>query len=197
MRRLLPGGHKERLFESVEAAVNAAEGLNAEEAESLLKGLPEVWIANYNSPGQIVISGTRVGVSEAIAHLKTANFARVIPLQVQGAFHSPLMISAQEMLAPHIEIAPIERPHTTLVMNVPGDCVDLVVDIRRHLIAQVTHSVRWEQSVRAMMRDGADSYLEIGSGKTLSGLNRKIGAAPTYSLDKVQDMETLYASLSQ
>ena len=79
-------------------------------------------------------------------------------------------------------------------MNVPGDRVDSVEEIRRNLVLQVTHSVRWEQGIRALMKEGVEHYIEIGSGKTLSGLNKKIGAGPTLSLDKVTDLDTLYAS---
>ncbi len=175
-------------------AMTAVIGMDAELVETTLKGHDGVWIANYNCPGQIVISGTQEGVRVATALLKEKGSGRLIPLQVHGAFHSPLMESAQDLLAPCMARAPIQRPTAMLVMNVPGDRVDSVEEIRRNLVLQVTHSVRWEQGIRAMMRDGVEQYIEIGSGRTLAGLNKKIGVGATLSLDKVTDLDTIYAS---
>ena len=179
-----------RACECTTGAMTAVLGMEAELVEAALKGLDGVWIANYNCPGQIVISGTQEGVRAAAALLK----GRLIPLQVQGAFHSPLMESAQDLLAPHVARAPILRPAGGLVMNVPGKLVDSLEEIRRNLVLQVTHSVRWEQGIRALMKEGVEQYVEIGCGKTLSGLNRKIGAGATISLDKVTDLDAIYAT---
>jgi len=176
--------------ERTQGAMSAVLGLDPEAVEEALRGIEGVWIANYNCPGQIVISGTKQGVENAAASLKAKGAKRVLPLSVHGAFHSGLMQSAQDGLAPFIAAAPIGDSQVEFVMNVPGDFVVNADEVRRHLTAQVTHSVRWEQGIRAMGE--MDLFLEIGCGKTLSGMNKKIGVlAPTVSVDKVEDLERI------
>ncbi len=167
-------------------------GLTRKEVLSALEPLSRqgvVWIANYNAPGQIVISGTQEGILEATSLLKERPSSRVLPLQVQGAFHSGLMQLAQEMLAPLILATPFTSSDIGFVMNVPGDFVEEPELIRSHLIAQVTQSVCWEQGVQALMQRNMELYIEIGPGKTLMGLNRKIGAGPTESIDFAKDLD--------
>lgn len=165
-------------------------GLEADMVEEALKECAGVWVANYNSPGQIVISGTKEGVERGSQLLKERGAKRVLPLTVHGAFHSGLMQFAQDELAPFIQRALIQESQVGFVMNVPGNFIKTTEEIRRNLTSQVTHSVRWEQGIRAMGE--VDLFLEIGCGKTLSGLNKKIGvAAPTLSIDKVEDLDRL------
>ncbi|MBI5273187.1 MAG: ACP S-malonyltransferase [Chlamydiia bacterium] len=165
-------------------------GLESKAIESALEGMNGVWIANYNCPGQTVISGTLEGVAKASLLLKEKGAKRVLPLSVHGAFHSGLMRSAQEALAPLIAQAPIQESQIGLVMNVPGLLARSPQDIKRFLTEQVTHSVRWEQGIRSM--DSVELFLEIGCGKTLSSLNKKIdGSALTLSIDRVADLEVL------
>lgn len=167
-------------------------GLNADQVESALKGVAGLWVANYNCPGQIVISGTKEGVEKGSQILKENGAKRVLPLTVAGAFHSGLMQSAQDKLAPFIMAAPIQESATHFVMNAVGDFVSTVADIRKNLIAQVTSSVRWEPGIRAMNEKGIDSYIEIGCGKTLTGMNRKIGVAGAMiSIEKVSDLDQI------
>lgn len=169
-------------------------GLTAEDLENVLQGCSDVWVANYNCPGQIVISGTKEGVEKAAESLKKRGAKRVLPLVVHGAFHSGLMQSAQDALAPFIERASIREPQVGLVMNVSGSSVQTVEEIRRHLISQVTHSIRWEQGIRSM--DRINLFIEIGCGKTLAGLNKKIGViSPTLSIDRVEDLERIGKAL--
>jgi [acyl-carrier-protein] S-malonyltransferase len=176
--------------EKVSGAMAAVLGMGGAEVEAAIRGIPGAWVANYNCPGQIVISGTKEGVEAASSALKGAGAKRVLPLQVHGAFHSGLMKSAQEGLTPFIDRAPLVDSKIEFVMNVPGNFIQSLSDIRRHLASQVTHSVRWEQGVRAIEEKKVDLYVEIGCGKTLTGLNRKIGvAAPTISIDKIGDLE--------
>lgn len=179
--------------EHVPGAMTAIVGLEAASIESLLKGLNGVWIANYNAPEQIVISGTKEGVERAAAVLKEKGAKRVLPLDVHGAFHSGLMQSAREGLAPVIERAPIIESPIAFVMNVPGDFVTTIAEMRRNLICQVTEPVRWEQGIEAMKAFGVDFYLEIGCGKTLTGLNRKMGVSALLAVEKVADLEGVYA----
>lgn len=180
--------------ERTSGAMAAVLGLEATDVELALQGLSDVWIANYNCPGQIVISGTKEGVEKAAAPLKAKGAKRVLPLSVHGAFHSGLMQSAQDGLAPFIQSAPIIESQVGFVMNVPGDFVHNIEDIRRNLTKQVTQSVRWEQGIRSMT--GIELFLEISCGKTLAGLNKKIGvAAPTLSIDKVEDLDRIGETL--
>lgn len=171
-------------------AMAAVLGVEAKDVEKACQECEGVWIANFNCPGQIVISGTKAGVEKAAAALKASGAKRILPLTVHGAFHSGLMQSAQDGLAPFIAAAPVGESQVGFVMNVPGDFVHSTEEIRCNLIKQVTHSVRWEQGVRSMTE--IEFFLEIGCGKTLAGLNKKIGvAAATLSIDKVEDLERI------
>ncbi len=164
-------------------------GCSAEEIESVLAGCAHVWIANYNAPGQIVISGTKEGVEAASFRLKERGAKRIIPLAVHGAFHSPLMSFAQERLAPFIAEVNVRPSSIGFVMNVPGDFVVSEGEIKKYLTQQVTCSVRWEQGIRAMR--SMDLFIEMGCGKTLTALNKKMETAPTLSIDKVADLEKI------
>jgi [acyl-carrier-protein] S-malonyltransferase len=178
--------------EKVPGTMAAVLGMGAEPVESALKGIKDIWVANYNCPGQIVISGTREGVEKGSEILKVSGAKRVLPLSVSGAFHSGLMQIAQDALAPHIMASSFQDTPIQLVMNVPGGFVESVSDIRKYLISQVTQSVRWEQGILAMNEQGIDLYLEIGCGKTLAGMNRKMGVSGmTLSIDKLTDLETV------
>jgi [acyl-carrier-protein] S-malonyltransferase len=176
--------------EKVPGTMAAVLGMDEPGVKQALQGIPGIWVANYNCPGQIVISGTQAGVEAAAVALKTAGAKRVIPLQVHGAFHSGLMQSAQDALAPFIQKAPLVDSPIELVMNVPGNFVHSTDQIRKNLISQVTHSVRWQQGIEAIESKGVDLYVEIGCGKTLAGMNKKIGCkAPTLTLEKITDLE--------
>ena len=187
--------------EQVPGIMAAVLGLDAVSIESAVQdlkrqGLQGVWVANYNAPGQTVISGTKDGIEKAGAVLKEKGAKRVIPLTVHGAFHSGLMQSAQDGLAPWIEKASLQDSEIAFVMNVPGDFAKILPEIRKNLINQVTQSVRWEQGIEATKSCGIELYLEIGCGKTLAGLNKKIGAfAPTLSIDKIADLDELAKQL--
>ncbi|HSX14010.1 MAG TPA: ACP S-malonyltransferase [Chlamydiales bacterium] len=178
--------------EKVPGTMAAILGLTAEQVETALKGVPGLWVANFNCPGQIVISGTKEGVEQGSQILKEQGAKRVIPLSVAGAFHSGLMQRAQDMLAPLIMAAPIEESSIQFVMNAVGGFVSTVSDIRKYLISQVTSSVRWEQGIRAMNEKSVDRYVEIGCGTTLSGMNRKIGVTgEILSVEKVSDLDKI------
>lgn len=180
-------GFMNEACERVPGTMAAVLGMTADEIDAALQGAKDVWVANYNCPGQTVISGTKEGVENGTAVLKAAGAKRVIPLQVHGAFHSGLMQSAQDLLAPFIAAAPIVDSSIGFVMNASGNYA-AGDEVKGLLSKQVTHSVRWEQGIRAMK--DVELYLEIGCGKTLAGLNRKIGVtAPTMSIEKVADLE--------
>ena len=197
----LRGAAMNKACESSQGAMSAVLGLTAVQVEEIVCSLQpnhRVWVANFNCPGQTVISGTKEGVAAAADELKARGAKRVLPLQVYGAFHSGLMQPAQDSLAPAILEAAIQDSPVAFAMNVPGGFVEGVDQIKENLIRQVTHSVRWEQSIQAMMDQDLSFYLEIGCGKTLTGLNRKIGVtAPSLSLDKVADLEEVGKQLEK
>lgn len=170
-------------------------GMDPEAVETMVKNLhlpQDLWVANYNCPGQIVISGTLKGIEAGTAAAKVAGAKRVLPLQVHGAFHSGLMIEAEERLAEYIQKASIKESTISLVMNVNGNFADKMSDIKDNLIRQVTHSVRWQQGIEQMAQHGTDLFIEIGCGKTLTGFNKRIGIqAPTLSIETVQDLNQL------
>ncbi|PIS03056.1 MAG: [acyl-carrier-protein] S-malonyltransferase [Chlamydiae bacterium CG10_big_fil_rev_8_21_14_0_10_42_34] len=180
--------------EKTSGTMAAVLGLDALGIEAAVKGLKDVWVANYNAPGQTVISGTKEGVEKATNTLKECGARRVIPLSVHGAFHSGLMDSAQQGLAPFVERAPVTASSVEFVMNVPGGFVKEIEEIRSNLICQVTQSVRWEQGIEAMKEAGIEHFVEIGCGKTLAGLNKKMGILSTFSVDKVADLELAHAT---
>lgn len=178
--------------DQTEGTMAAVLGLSEEKILSLLEGVDGVWVANYNCPGQIVISGTKKGIAMATEKLKGGGAKRVLLLAVHGAFHSGLMESARLQLKPLLDRANFQESSIPLVMNVPGNFISDESVIPGFLADQVTHSVRWEQGVRAIEKRGVDGYLEIGCGKTLSGMNRKMELKePTYSLEKVTDLDAL------
>lgn len=150
-------------------------GLDDKIVEDICAGIDEVVVpANYNCPGQLVISGSIKGIDIACEKLKAAGARRALPLQVGGAFHSPLMEPAREELAEAIENTTFSKPICAVYQNVNASPSTDINDIRKNLIAQLTAPVRWTQSVRRMTEDGARTYIECGPGKVLQGLVKKI-----------------------
>ncbi|WP_044173860.1 ACP S-malonyltransferase [Flectobacillus major] len=146
--------------------------------EDICASIDDVVVAaNYNCPGQVVISGTNEGVALAGEKLKDAGAKRVLLLPVGGAFHSPLMESAREELAAAIEATALNAPVCPIYQNVNAQASTDVATIKANLISQLTGAVRWTQSVQNMVADGATSFVECGPGKVLQGLVKKI--APT------------------
>jgi [acyl-carrier-protein] S-malonyltransferase len=134
----------------------------------------EVVPANYNCPGQLVISGSLKGIEIACEKMKAAGAKRALPLPVGGAFHSPLMIHAEEELVAAIEGVTFHTPHCPVYQNVVATGVTRPDDIKVNLIHQLTGPVRWTQCVQAMIADGATQFTECGPGKVLQGLVLKI-----------------------
>lgn len=185
--------------ESTDGTMTAIFGLSAEEVEQMVRELnlpQDLWAANFNCPGQTVISGTRKGIEVGSEEAKRRGAKRVIPLKVHGAFHSGLMRLAEEKLEKKIQEIEIHESAVQLVMNVPGDYVSEEDAIRTYLTRQVTSPVRWEQGIRAMMPHVA-SFIEIGCGRTLAGMNKQIGVpTPTLTINKVEDLEKLAQEVS-
>ena len=148
--------------------------------------------ANYNCPGQIVISGLKEAVETAAVKLKEAGARRVIPLNVSGPFHSYLLEEAGEKLGRFLENIPVSEPKIPYVANVTAAYVTKAEDVKPLLTRQVSSSVRWQQSVETMLADGVDCFIEIGPGKTLAGFIRKINREATViNIEKFEDLEKL------
>lgn len=151
-------------------------GLPDETIETVCAGITDEVVvpANYNCPGQVVISGSNEGIDKACGKLIDAGAKRVLKLSVGGAFHSPLMEPARLELATAIEATPFKTPVCPVYQNVDAKPQTNPDKIKANLIAQLTSPVRWTQSVLAMIADGADSFTELGPGAVLQGLIKKI-----------------------
>lgn len=153
-------------------------GLSDEQVESICKEVSDggkvVVAANYNCPGQLVISGDEAGIMEACDKLKAAGAKRALPLKVGGAFHSPLMQPAKDELQQAIEATTFAAPKCPVYQNVDGKPHTDAAEIKQNLIAQLTSSVRWTSSVQNMIADGATDFTECGPGKALQGMIGRI-----------------------
>lgn len=154
------------------AAILGLEDQKVEEICAEVEGI--VVPANYNCPGQLVISGETNAVEKACELLKAAGAKRALLLPVNGAFHSPLMQPAQEKLAAAIEATKFKKAMMPIYQNITTTAVSDLEEIKKNLIAQLTGPVKWTQSVENMVKDGARSFIEVGPGKTLQGLIKKI-----------------------
>ncbi len=132
--------------------------------------------ANYNCPGQLVISGETAAVEKACVSLKEAGAKRALMLPVNGAFHSPLMQPAQDRLQAAIENTKFRKANLPVYQNITTTAVSNPDEIKQNLIAQLTGPVKWTQSVQNMIKDGANQFVEVGPGRTLQGLIKKIDA---------------------
>lgn len=150
-------------------------GLNDEVVENVCAGIFDVVVpANYNSPGQLVISGSIKGIDVACEKLKEAGAKRALPLKVGGAFHSPLMEPARIELAEAINQTAFNTPISPVYQNVDGNPYSDPTKIKENLIAQLTSPVRWTQISQNMIRDGATIFVEVGPGAVLQGLVKKV-----------------------
>lgn len=159
---------------STMAAVLGLEDASVEKICAAVDGI--VVPANYNCPGQLVISGEVNAIEKACEKMKEAGARRALVLPVGGAFHSPLMEPAREELASAIEDTPFAEPNCPIYQNVSTTAVTDAADIKRNLISQLTAPVKWTQSVQNMVSDGASRFIELGPGRVLQGLVRKIHA---------------------
>jgi len=168
----------QKACEAEPSTMAAIIGLSDEVVEETLSTIDEIVVpANYNSPGQLVISGSFKGIEIACEKLKAAGAKRALPLKVGGAFHSPLMEPARVELAEAINNTPFLTPICPIYQNVNAQSVKMPEVIKENLIAQLTSPVRWTQIVQNMVADGATTFVEVGPGSVLQGLVKKI--APT------------------
>lgn len=172
----------QKACEMKESTMAAVLGLPDEVVEDICNSIAGVVVcANYNSPGQIVISGEVDAIKAASERLTEAGARRVLPLKVGGAFHSPCMEPARAELAEAIAATDFHRPICPVYQNVDALPHIDPAEIRGNLIAQLTAPVRWTQTVRNMIADGATEFVELGPGKVLQGLVKKIDANATVS----------------
>lgn len=158
-------------------------GLEDEKVEEICKDINGVVAANFNCPGQVVISGTNAGIDEAIVKFTDAGAKRALKLPVGGGFHSPMMEPARAELADAIASTNFVAPKCAIYQNVDANATKDVSVIKENLIAQLTAPVRWTQTVKNMMADGVELFVESGPGKVLQGLVKKVDRKmPTQSI---------------
>ncbi len=170
------GQFMEAACDERQGAMTSILGLDGDIIRTLCEehGAGDVVAANFNSPGQVVISGAAEAVERVAAACRENGAKRAIPLAVSGAFHSPLMSPAAEKLRPELEAADFRRSALPLIANVSAEYVTEPADFRSGLASQITSSVLWQQSMERLIADGCERFVEIGPGNVLTGLMRRI-----------------------
>lgn len=180
-----------------EGAMAAILALDAAVIEEVTAPIEGVWIANYNCPGQIVISGKKAAVEEACEKLKAAGAKRALMLNVSGPFHSGMLTGAGEKLGEVLEQVTVHEPAIPYVANVTAQYVTSAAEVKELLTKQVSSSVKWQQSIETMLADGVDTFIEIGPGKTLAGFMKKINKeVKTLNVEKLEDVQKAVEALS-
>jgi len=165
----------QKACEAEPSTMAAILGIEDEKVKEICKSIDEVVVpANYNCPGQLVISGSIKGIEIACIKIKEAGAKRVLPLKVGGAFHSPLMEPARIELSEAIHSVTFNKPVCPIYQNVNGEAVTNPDEIKQNLISQLTSPVRWTQIMQNMISDGADTFIEVGPGTVLQGLFKKV-----------------------
>ena len=175
-----------------EGAMCAVMGMNAEQIEDILEPLEGVTIANYNSPGQTVITGETASVDRAAELLKEGGARRVIPLNVSGPFHSPMLKSAGEKLKEELDQISLRELRIPYMTNVTAKKIEAICQTKELLKTQISAPVLWMQSMEQMIEDGVDTFIEIGPGRTLAGFLKKINREVTvYNISTWEEMEAV------
>ena len=187
MQNAVPGG---------KGTMAAVLGMKGEDIEKVVDPIDGVTIANYNCPGQIVITGWKESVEKASEELKAAGAKRVMPLNVSGPFHSPMLEEAGRELGQvlaGVQLSELEIPYVT---NVTAEYVTDISETKALLATQVASSVRWQQSVENMIADGVDTFVEVGPGRTLAGFMRKINRdVKVYNVGTWEDVDKVVSEL--
>lgn len=181
MEEAVPGG---------KGAMAAVLGMEVVQIEKVLEGIDGAYIANYNCPGQIVITGMKESVDKACEALKQAGCKRCLPLKVSGPFHSPYLKCAGEKLGKFMEKTELHELEIPYVTNVTAEYVTDIQKTKDLLVRQVASSVKWIQSVEKMIAEGVDTFVEIGPGKTLAGFIKKIN--PDVKVVNISQVEDLF-----
>lgn len=180
-----------------EGAMAAILGMDASVIEEGIKDLEGVTVANYNCPGQIVITGETKAVEKAAEILKEAGAKRAVLLNVSGPFHSPMLKQAGEELAKEMEKVEMEPLQIPYVTNVTAEYVTDIRETKKLLAEQVAASVRWQESVERLIAEGVDTFVEIGPGKTLAGFLRKIDrSVKVYNIGTWEDIDKVVLELT-
>jgi len=180
MEEAVPGG---------KGAMAAVLGMEVSQIESVLSRIDGAYIANYNCPGQIVITGMKEAVDKACEGLKEAGCKRCLPLKVSGPFHSPYLKGAGEKLGEFMEETELHTLEIPYVTNVTAEYVTDIKETKDLLVRQVASSVKWIQSVERMIAEGVDTFVEIGPGKTLAGFIKKINPdVKVINISQVEDL---------
>ncbi len=173
-------------------------GLSGDQVKAVIDGAENVSVANYNCPGQIVITGKKDAIEAVAPALKEAGAKRVLPLNVSGPFHSPFLKEAGEELyetLKKVDWKPLSIPYVT---NVNAEVITDITKTKDLLRAQVSSSVMWEQSIRRMIEEGVDIFVEIGPGKTLSGFMRKIDRSVNmFKIGSMDEMHTVVEKIKE
>ena len=181
-----------------EGAMAAVLGMDADQIDAVIEPIANVTVANYNCPGQIVITGGTAGIEQASKTLKEAGAKRVVSLNVSGPFHSPMLRSAGEKLGKELSAVQLGELKIPYVTNVTAEYVTDSREIRELLTRQVYSPVRWEQSIRKMIAQDVDTFVEIGPGRTLTGFLRKIDRNVTvYQVNTWEDSKQIMEELWQ
>lgn len=181
-----------------EGAMAAVLGMDADQIDAVVEPIANVTVANYNCPGQIVITGGTAGIEQASKALKEAGAKRVVSLNVSGPFHSPMLRSAGEKLGKELSAVQLDELKIPYVTNVTAEYVTDSSEIRELLTRQVYSPVRWEQSIRKMIAQDVDTFVEIGPGRTLTGFLRKIDRNVTvYQVNTWEDSKQIMEELWQ
>ena len=179
-----------------EGAMCAVMAMDAGKIEEVIAPIDGVSIANYNCPGQIVITGEKHGVEQAAEVLKEAGAKRTVMLNVSGPFHSPMLIPAGEKLAGEladVQMSPLKIPYVT---NVTTEIISDISRTKELLKEQVSSPVRWMQSMEVMIENGVDTFIEIGPGRTLAGFMKKINRdVKVYNIAALEDIEKVAAEM--
>lgn len=175
-----------------QGAMAAVLGMTAEQIDQVVDPIEGVEVANYNCPGQIVISGKTDAVQAACQALKEAGAKRTVPLKVSGPFHSSMLAGAGKKLGEVLEPVVLTEHSIPYVTNVTASCVEGTEEIKDLLVRQVSSSVRWQQSVENMIAAGVDRFVEIGPGKTLASFVKKISReVSVYNVNTWESLEGL------
>lgn len=181
-----------------EGAMAAVLGMDADQIDAVIEPIANVTVANYNCPGQIVITGGTAGIEQASKTLKEAGAKRIVSLNVSGPFHSPMLRSAGEKLGKELMTVQLGELKIPYVTNVTAEYVTDSSEIRELLTRQVYSPVRWEQSIRKMIAQDVDTFVEIGPGRTLTGFLRKIDRNVTvYQVNTWEDSKQIMEELWQ
>ncbi len=174
-------------------------GLEQDKILSICKNIDGVCeIANYNCPGQIVISGTKAAINEAVKLCNNAGAKKVIELDVSGPFHSSLMEPAREKLKSEIDKLSMSSPAVPVVVNAFAKYTQKVEDVKKALVAQLTSSVRWSESMKKIINNGINTFIEVGPGRTLKGLMRRINrSVQVYSINDLASLEKVLTQVKE